>query len=195
MLLSLTLVRDALCAERLRVSDNSAKASVKDTLEAVSQAFDHEDLDAFEGCFSESRRPSIRKKYAMMFVRDKCSMELLESHTVEMKKDSAEAAVRYKMAGPDGCSEVVSTVKLVKEDGRWLIDGESVVSRKPSSALNSSPGAFVPPERQQDAKWDPMNPDPSKVSPHLQHLIGDVGIRPGMGCSGGNCANGRCEVE
>lgn len=193
ILLALALCGEALCSERAKMSDNSDQTSLKDKLETLSKAFESENLDAFERCFSESRRPMIRRKYAMVFVEGSCSMDLVEFHAIEIKDETASAAVRYKMSDSHGSSEVVSTVKFVKHEGEWLINGESIVSRK--SCSDSASVVSRPVDQQQGERWDPMNPDPSKISPNLKHLIGDVGILPGMGCANGNCANGRCEVR
>lgn len=186
----------ALSSERIRMVDNASQVSVKDTLENVCRAFDSENLDLFESCFAESRRKQVRRRYAMVFVKERCSMQLLESHVIEMGEMTAEAAVRYKMSDSYGTKEVVSRVNFVKQNDKWLIDSENMVSK--SACGGSSPVAPARPNprnQPEDPDWDPMNPDPSRVSPNLQDLIGDIGIQPGMGCANGRCPGGRCPVR
>lgn len=192
----------ALPSERVRLVDNAPQTSIKDTLETVCRAFDAEDLDLYEGCFVSGKREQIRRRYAMIFVSERCSMQLLESHAISVGEDSAESAARYKICDTQGPREVVSKVRFVKEGGKWLIDKETVVSNKASgesrSMASHAPEPMAVPVRvdqRNEQGWDPMKPDPEKISPHLRHLIGDIGIRPGTGCAGGNCANGRCEVR
>lgn len=183
----------ALSSDRVRMSDNSEQTSLKDALTAVSKAVESEDLDLFESCFACDRRDKIRKKYAMVFVRERCSMELIESHTIEVDEDAAEVAVRYKMCVSSKTAEVVSKVRMVKEEGKWLIDRETIVSKKASGDSYASANDTQYQDR--EPKWDPMNPDRNRVSPNLHHLIGDIGVQPGMGCAGGACANGRCKIR
>lgn len=179
----------------MRVVDNTNQTSIKDVLEKVCKAFDSEDLDLYESCFALERRDQIRKRYAMVFVRERCSMQLLESHAIRIDEDSAESAARYLICDHHGPREIVSKVEFVKDGDRWLIDRETVVSRKSAADSRSLASSPARGDQRDDQGWNPMNPDRNKVSPNLQHLIGDVGVRPGMGCSGGNCPNGRCEVR
>jgi len=180
----------AFAEERVRVSDNSTDTDLNDTLSAAVNAFDSEDLDAYEKCFIESRRKSMRRKAAMLFVSGECSMELIESHMVEVGEDLAEAVVRYKIAGPQISSECVSTVKMVREEGKWVIESESPISKKHKSLSESSSIASA---RAGDAEWDQFNPEKAKIPATLHHLMGDIGIQEGMGCHNGRCGVRRCE--
>jgi hypothetical protein len=182
---SLTLADD-----RLKVSDNTASTDLNDALSAAANAFDSEDLDAYERCFSESRRKSMRRKAAMLFVAGECSMELVESHTVDVGEDLAEAVVRYKIGNSQVSSECVSTVRMVREDGRWVIESESPISKKHKSLAEPSSIASA---RGGNAEWDHLNPEKAKIPATLHHLMGDIGIQEGMGCHNGRCGVRRCE--
>lgn len=196
----------ALAAERVRVSDNSEEMSVRDSVEAVARAFTAEDVAAYQACFKESRRPSIRRKAALFFASNKCSMEVMEVHVIDAGEDQASAAVKY-MIDADGRREVVAEVSFVKEGGRWVVDREVVRSKSEVGSFESSLASDDeprPPRRdfgphreipEPEARWDIMKPEAGRISPNLHHLMGDVGMREGMGCSGGRCANGRCEVR
>lgn len=201
MLLASPIVATGSEPERLRMvemPDPSAKTSPKQTVEVVCRAFNSEDLDLFEKCFVESRRKTIRRKCAMSFVRQNCSMSVAESHVIEIDEDSAELVVRYLMGEHGSQSEFVSTVKFVKSGNEWLIDREVIVSQ--SRPRQAAAVAVARPANANRNNWDPMNPDTSRISPTLQHLVGDIGIQEGLGCengncAGGRCANGRCEVR
>jgi len=174
--------------ERVSVVNNSPQIGLKDALAAAAVAFDSEDVDAYEMCFKESRRKDMRRRAAVLFASEQCSMELIESHTVEMDEETAEAAVRYKIGNSRCSSEVVSMVRLIKEDGRWVIDKEVKISAGPRSCGPVASASAAPAKG-----WDPFNPDKTKIPSGLHHLVGDIGIQPGMGCADGKCGVRRCE--
>lgn len=176
-------------ADRVGLVDNAPQTELKDFLESAAGAFNSENIDAYEMCFSQSRRKDMRRKIAVLFASEQCSMELIEAHTVDINEDGAEAAVRYKIGNSRGSSEVVSIVKLVRESGRWAIDGETRVSGK-QSVCSAQPSSQTQPAGN---GWNPYKPEKDKVSSGLQHLVGDIGVRPGMGCSGGRCPVGPCQ--
>lgn len=183
-------------AERVSMVDNSGSTSIKDAVRGVVRAFDQEDLDSYEACFSSSRRASVRRKAAHLFADEDCSMELVDVHVIEDDGENASAAVKYRMGGLHASYTILAEVKFVKEEGEWLIDREVLRSKgiSPRTSPSSSVAvAGAPPGR--PPVWDPMNPDPDRISPELNHLIGDIGIREGIGCAGGGCANGMCPVR
>lgn len=192
----------ALCSERLKVADNSADTEVKDAISAAVRAFDSEDVRSYEMCFKESKRAFVRKKTALLFASEKCSMEIVDMHVIDIGEDSASAAVKYKMGCSSQSHDILSEINLVREGGRWVIDSESVKSKSAAGRASDGAGLFAarapraaPNNRQQGEQadgWDPMNPDRNRISPNLHHLMGDIGIREGMGCADGRCANGRC---
>ena len=168
--------------------DNSGSISIKDVVRTAIKAFDSEDIDAYESCFATSRRKQVRRSTAHIFAADECFMNLVDMHIVEDLGDSASVAVKYKFGSPKCSSVVLSEVKLVKEEGRWVIAKELVKSRETADAPQYS--SYSAAER--PAAWDPMKPDQNKIPSEIHHLVGDVGIREGFGCVGGRCANGRC---
>lgn len=197
---SLLLCCPALCSDRIAVVDNSAEMEVKDAISAAVRAFDSEDVKSYEMCFKESRRPFVRKRAAFLFAEDKCSMEIVDMHVIEILDESASAAVKYRMSHSAQSHEILAEINLTKEGGRWVIDRESVRSKAPSGRpsysgsgnLMAGRGGRAAGPNAPAGAWDPMNPDRDKISPHLHHLMGDIGIREGMGCANGKCANGRC---
>jgi len=184
---------EALSSERLRVEDNSEETAVKDLVRAAASAFDKEDLGSFSSCFKSSRRKSVRRDAALLFAGNQCSMEVVDLHVIDVAEDSAQAAIKYRMGISSAGFEVLSVVSLVKEEGSWAIDRESVRAKSPSRAESRSLSSSGDAPR--GGAWDDLNPDPDRIPAGLHHLMGDIGIREGMGCADGRCANGRCEVR
>lgn len=182
--------------QRIKVSDNSDDLAIADLVKSVAGAVESESVDAYQRCFKQSDRPSVRRKVAFFFVEGRASMEILDIHVIDVSAESASAAVRYKMGCSSSPVEFLSEVRFLKEDGNWVIDREIVKSkRQPQAASYASAPNDPAPIRQAGARWDPMNPNVDLMSPNLEHLVGDIGIREGKGCSGGNCPNGRCFVK
>lgn len=172
---------------RLAVADNTDQIEIQEVISAIEDAFNAENVEGYSRCFKSSSRKSVRKKTAVLFASGEFSMDVEESHIIEVGDDEAEVAVKYLLGGQDGRSSVVSTVNFVKEDGFWVISSENMISKITSGRASSMIA------KDEGGKWDPYKPDTDKVSNNLQHLIGDIGVRPGMGCADGKCANGRCE--
>lgn len=194
----------ALCSDRPPMADNSQDMSVRDAVTAAAHAFSSKDSTEFSMCFKESRRDHIRKKCAFSFLEEDSSMEILNVHVFSIEDDSASAAVKYRMSGDGNSKDFVSEVSLVKEGGRWVIAKETVKSSKDvGGSRNTLVSSGSRPKDKpnnfqfgnQGAEWDSFNPNSNKISPNLHHLIGDIGIREGMGCAGGRCANGRCQIR
>lgn len=188
--LCLAALSSAAAEDRVGVVDNSDEIKIKGTVESLEKAFDSEDVGGYADCFKESSRKSVRRKTALLFASEICSIDIEEIHIIDIGSEEAEVAVRYSLAGSGGPCCVISTVKFVREDDRWLVSSESLVSKTPVKAVSYS--ANKAPPKAANEEWDPFNPDPNRIPAGLHHLMGDIGIQPGMGCAGGNCVNGRC---
>jgi hypothetical protein len=185
ILVALMLCSTASASDRVAMLDNSSSTSIKDFVGGVVRAFDGEDLDSYEACFKESRRPAVRRKAALLFADEDCSMELVDVHVIEDSGDTASAAVKYRMGGSSASYMLLSEIHLVREGGEWRIDRETVKSKGFAPHRSSSVASAAPPGRA--PIWDPMNPDPDRIPEQVHHLIGDVGVREGFGCVGGRC--------
>jgi hypothetical protein len=186
LIIALVFCSTAGADDRISMVDNSGATSIKDVVRGVARAFDKEDLDSYESFFRESRRAYIRRKAALLFADEECSMEIVDVHVIEDNGDNASAAVKYRMGGSSSSFLVLAEVKFVREEGGWKIDRETVRS-KASAPRNaaSSHAAAIPAGRA--PIWDPMRPDPDRIPEEIHHLMGDVGIREGFGCVGGRC--------
>lgn len=172
--------------DRVPVVDNSDEVEIRNTIDRVVAAFDQEDLFSYESCFRQSKRKAVRRQTAMVFANDDCHMELVDAHLIESDGQTASVAVKYRMGGASSSFHFLSELHMLKEEGGWVIDRESVRSSSGLRLAARGTPQKTPPN------WDPYNPDPNLISPNLRELIGDIGIQPGFGCSGPNCAGGRC---
>lgn len=172
---------------RPAVVDNTDQIEIQEMISAIEDAFNSENVEGYSRCFKGSSRKAVRRKTALLFASGECSMDIEESHIIEVGDDEAEVAVRYSLGGQEGRSSVVSTVNFVKEDGIWVVSSENQISKTASGR----PSAMI--AKDEGGAWDPYKPEADRVSKNLQHLIGDIGVQPGMGCADGKCANGRCE--
>lgn len=168
--------------ERVRMAvDNVVAIDVKDCMLAAAEAAAAENLDAFVGCFTQNQRPKIRRQAAMLFVMHELDLELLDSHLLEESGREAEVAVKYRVTMTQPCYDIVSVVKLTREQDAWRIVREQVKSRFMTSGGGSCSGSEEPVFRfggGGDAVLGRQAED---------FLPADVGRRPG-----GGCANGRC---
>jgi hypothetical protein len=186
VLVALLVCSAAAASDRVSMVDNSETTSIKDLVAGVVRAFDSEDLDSYASFFKESRRSYIRRRSAHVFADDECSMELVDIHIIEDDGENAAAAVKYRMGGASASFVILAEVDFVKEEGEWRIDRETVKSKSLAPSRTSMSSAPAIPIGRAPI-WDPLNPDPDKISPNLNHLIGDVGIQQGMGCADGKC--------
>lgn len=186
----------ALSADRISMVDNSSEMSVRDAVVTAAQAFSAKDSAGFSMCFKESRRDHIRKKCAFSFLEEDATMEILNVHVFSIDEDSASAAVKYRMVSAGNSKDVVSEVVMEREGERWVISRETVRSSKDSAPPQYSLPSSGPRQKNQGnqvdlnsqrPEWDNFNPNANGISPNLQHLIGDIGVRPGMGCANGRC--------
>jgi hypothetical protein len=69
-------------------------------------------------------------------------------------------------------------------DGREVwIDGERVKDITRSGRASSASGDV----EAAPVRWNPFDPPAAQIDPALEHLRGDIGIRPGRGCADGRC--------
>lgn len=70
-----------------------------------------------------------RRQMALLFVRHEIPVELIDKHVISRDKNRAEPAMNYAATLSEEIHEVVSVVNLRPENERWLIRGESMVSK------------------------------------------------------------------
>ena len=185
--------------ERLRVSaGNRESIEIRDQVKVVETAANTEDLDAYVECFSERLRKPLRHRIGMLFVKHEISMEILDSHVLELSEQSAQVAVKYRARLSGRSYDVVSILGMIKEYDRWRINKETIHStQRIDYDRTASCGSACGMKQFQfgggqvggnlPLNWDPFNPPAHLIDPALEHLRGDIGIMPGRGCAAGRC--------
>ncbi len=117
------------------------ETDIADCLEMAVDAANKENLDGFLECFAASTRSAVRRQMALFFVQHKVSIDLVDKHLVTREADRAELAVNYTTSLTGQEHDIVSFLQLVREDKRWVIRTESIVSRtvRRGSSDSSSP--------------------------------------------------------
>lgn len=172
---------------RLVAVDNSHEISIKDSLKSLADSFNEENLASYESFFKESRRKYIRRKAGLVFASNDCSMELLDSHVLDVSDGDALVAVKYRIGNDSGTFEVVSEIFMVQESGRWLVSREKIKAQARSSKRSSSSSRGLAVVNANNPNWDDFNPNPDRIPETLHHLMGDIGIQEGFGCADGRC--------
>ena len=161
-------------ADRLRMIDNSSALGIKDCVRAAAAAITREDLDAFVKCFASDQRRTLRKRAAVMFVTHRVSLDLVDSQIITAEENRAEVAVKYRAVLSDDTFDIVSILRLVKEDGEWRIAREKVETTAPVRRDCSSGGCG-----RQVFRFGGG---------------GDVELDLDVPIRRGGCANGRCRL-
>jgi hypothetical protein len=124
------------------------ETDIADCLEMAVDAANKENLDGFLECFAASTRSAVRRQMALFFVQHAVSIDLVDKQLVTRDRDRAELAVNYTTSLTGQEHDIVSFLHLVREDKRWVIRNESVVSRTVRRGSGSSspcgPGGCPP---------------------------------------------------
>lgn len=176
-------------ADRITVIVPPANQEAAEELaSSLASACNRGDFTAFMGHFTPSHARRIRGRMEDIFVQHQPKMDIRQVTLLSEAEDRITFGVRYAWHDKDSPEEVfASKVVAKKVEGYWKLDGEALksVSRTASESQYAEPaGANVVP-----AAWNPFNPPADRINPALEHLRGDIGIQPGLGC-----ANGRCGV-
>lgn len=110
------------------VEDLSSLADMEQTILSAIDAANTEDLKVFLNHFTNSAQCKIRKKTAILFVKETVQIELIESHIVDIDDVKGSIAVKYKTIISNNAKEVISILKLINENNSWKIDNEKVYS-------------------------------------------------------------------
>jgi hypothetical protein len=160
--------------------------SAEELVGSLASACNRGDFMAFMGHFTPTHGRRIRGRMEDLFVLHQPKMGIHKVTLLSEADDRITFAVRYAWHDKEKPEEVfASKVIARKVDGQWKLDGESVksVNRTASESQYAEParGGVVP------AAWNPFDPPANQINPALEHLRGDIGIQPGLGCANGRC--------
>lgn len=153
---------------------------------SLASACNRGDFIGFIGHFTPTYARRIRGRMEDIFIQHQPKMDIQQVTLLSEAEDRITFGVRYAWHGKDSPEEVfASKVVARKVEGDWKLDGEALktVSRTASESQSAGPAGanYVP------AAWNPFNPPADRINPALEHLRGDIGIQPGLGCANGRC--------
>lgn len=140
------------------------------------------DFIGFIGHFTPTHGARIRRRMEDIFVTHEPRMSIRQVTLLSESENRIAFGVRYAWHPKDKPEQVLaSKVTARKVEGVWKLDGEQVksVSRTAAESDYGDTGAAAP--------FNPFNPPADLIDPDLEHLRGDIGIRPGGGCADGRC--------
>ena len=163
-----------------------SQAAAEELAGSLATACNSGDFIGFMGHFTPAHARRIRGRMEDIFVQHQPKMDIRQVTLLSESDDRITFGVRYAWHDRNSPEEVVaSKVVARKVEGHWKLDGEALksVSRTVSESQYAEPaGANVVP-----AAWNPFNPPADRINPALEHLRGDIGIQPGLGCANGRC--------
>jgi hypothetical protein len=183
-----TSVTTARASDRLKVIAPPAGQEVAESLaRSLVSACNAGDFVGFMDHFTPSHGSRIRRRMEDVFISHQPKIEVEKVTLLADGADKITFGVRYALHDNDKPhADLASKVVARKINGAWKLDSEQVktATRRASESEYAGHESGAPPG------WDPFNPPAQLIGPNLEHLRGDIGIRPGRGC-----ANGRCGVR
>jgi len=155
--------------------------------QSLASACNSGDYIAFMNHFNPANRRRCHQHIEDMFIKGHPKMEIQQVTLLSEESEEITFAVKYAWHDKDEPEKAFAskvTARLL--DGDWKLDRGTVmaVTRSGSSidyGRDTADSSGLP------VGWDPYNPPAHLIDPNLEHLRGDIGIRPGMGCANGQC--------
>jgi hypothetical protein len=186
-ILSWGLLANADAADRLKaVVPPEGQDHAEKLVESLAFACNNGDFMGVMSHFAPSYRQKIRGRMEDMFIKHQPRMEIRQVTLLSESEDKITFGVRYMWRDADKPEKVLAskvTARMI--DGQWKLDGEVVKSMEQSAS--ESPYSEAIERKVVPVAWDAFNPPVARISPNLEHLRGDIGIQPGMGCANGQC--------
>ena len=173
----------AVAADRVGViAPPVGQEAAEELVGSLAGACNRGDFIGFIGHFTPSQGARIRGRMEEIFVKHEPRMDIRKVMLLSESDTRITFGVRYAWHPKDKPEQVLaSKVTARKVDGQWKLDGEQVksVSKPEAESEYGNAAAGVP--------FNPFNPPADLIDPDLEHLRGDIGIRPGQGCANGRC--------
>lgn len=174
-------------ADRIKViAPPSGQASAEELLDSVAAACNRGDFIGFMEHFTPTQASRIRRRMEDLFVLQQPKMDIRQVTLLSETDDRITFGVRYAWHDKNSPEQIVASKAIARRlDGRWKLDAETVksISRAVSGSHygDAADGEVAP------VAWNPFDPPANRINPGLEHLRGDIGIQPGMGCANGRC--------
>jgi len=181
--LLLMALRGGAAADRITVTAPPVgQDAAEELVGSLAGACNRGDFIGFIGHFTPTHGARIRRRMEDIFVTHEPRMSIRQVTLLSESENRIAFGVRYAWHPKDKPEQVLaSKVTARKVEGVWKLDGEQVksVSRTAAESDYGDTGAAAP--------FNPFNPPADLIDPDLEHLRGDIGIRPGGGCADGRC--------
>lgn len=136
--------------------------------------------------FTPAYGKKVRGRMEDIFIKSEPRIDVRKVTLLSESEEKITFGVRYMWRHSEEPETIfASKVTARRIAGQWKLDGEVVqaIDRTGSaSQYGESADRKVGP-----VAWDAFNPPAARISPALEHLRGDVGIQPGLGCVNGQC--------
>lgn len=185
---AVVLPANAFASERIKVIVPPAgQEAAEELVDSLASACNRGDFVGFMDHFTPTHANRIRRRMEDVFIKRDPQMDIRKVTLLSESDDRITFGVRYSWNEKDGPEEIVaSKVAAKKVNGKWKLDNEIVTSVDRMVADSNLPersGSDAVP-----AAWNAFDPPAAHINPALEHLRGDIGIRPGLGCANGRCA-------
>lgn len=152
---------------------------------SLESACNRGDFIGFIGHFTPAHGNRIRRRMEDIFIKHQPRMSVRQVMLLSEDDTSLTFGIRYAWHPKDEPEEVFSSkIKAKRIAGEWKLDGEDV---KAVSRSAGDSGSSRDDRAAGRIGFNPFNPPVDLIDPDLEHLRGDVGIRPGQGCANGRC--------
>jgi hypothetical protein len=154
-------------------------------VESLEGACNRGDFIGFIGHFTPAHGRRIRRRMEDIFVTHQPTMDIRRVTLLSEDDATITFGVRYAWHPKDKPEEVfASKVTARKVAGEWKLDREEVKD----VSVTGGDGDYGRNDRVAGPMgFNPFNPPADLIDPDLEHLRGDIGIRPGRGCADGRC--------
>ncbi len=175
-------------SDRLKViAPRPGQERAENLAQSVASACNAGDYLAFMDHFTPANRRRCRTIIEEMFINGHPRMDIHKVTLLSEDSDQLIFAVKYAWHDRDSRETVYAskvTARLISGD--WKIDGETVKSVTGIGGATGN-GTETADDSGLPLEWNPFNPPKHLISPNLEHLRGDIGIRSGLGCANGRC--------
>jgi hypothetical protein len=160
--------------------------AAEELVDSLASACNRGDFVGFMDHFTPTHANRIRRRMEDVFIKRDPQMDIQKVTLLSDSDDRITFGVRYSWHEKDRPEQIVaSKIAAKKMNGKWRLDNETVTSvdrMVADSNLPDKPGSDAVP-----AAWNAFDPPAARINPALEHLRGDIGIRPGLGCVNGRC--------
>jgi hypothetical protein len=124
-IIAIALMSSQVFAARPKAEFN--KTELDESLEILTYSINENNLEDFLSCFSSSKRESLRKKAAHMFLlHPEIRMDIENYFILSEDENKKEIMIRYNL----GKYTVISEMTIIREDEKLIINNETITFKE-----------------------------------------------------------------